>query len=159
MVGRYKVIRFLAAGAMGEIHLARDPTLGRVVAIKLLKRRVAPGLALEAEARLLREAQALAKLSHPNVVPIYDVGFHETGGQPVLFLAMEYVPGRTLRQWLRARRRTWRDVVRVAVQAGRGLAAAHEAGLVHRDFKPDNVLVERGGRARVMDFGLARPSG
>jgi tetratricopeptide (TPR) repeat protein/predicted Ser/Thr protein kinase len=153
-IGRYRVVRFLGAGAMGEVHLARDPSLGRVVAIKLLKHDRGPA-ELETEARLLREAQALARLSHPHVVPVYDVGFHH--GR--FFVAMEYVRGQTLRQWLRGRRRGWSEILDVLIQAGRGLAAAHAAGLVHRDFKPDNVLVDRSGRARVMDFGLARTAG
>ncbi|MBL9100141.1 MAG: serine/threonine protein kinase [Myxococcales bacterium] len=148
-IGRYQVVRSLGAGGMGEVVLARDPELDRQVAIKLLRASKAAG---DAQVRLLREAQAMARLSHPNVVQIHDVGL---AGDRV-FLAMELVEGETLAQWLAAGPRAWRDVVRVFVEAGRGLAAAHAAGLVHRDFKPDNVLIGRDGRVRVADFGLAR---
>src|SRR5262249_52583000 len=102
--------------------------------------------------RLLREAQAMAQLSHPNVIAIYDMG---TFGEQV-FIAMEYVDGSTLSGWLSATQRSWREIVSIFVQAGRGLAAAHAAGILHRDFKPDNVLVGNDGRVRVLDFGLAR---
>jgi eukaryotic-like serine/threonine-protein kinase len=111
---------------------------------------------LQARSRMLREAQALARLRHPNVTMIFEVG-HGEGGE--LFIAMELVEGRTLGRWLRARPRGWREIVEVFLQAGRGLAAAHRAGLVHRDFKPDNVLVDHDGSARVVDFGLARSAG
>ncbi|MFP2906572.1 protein kinase domain-containing protein, partial [Pyxidicoccus sp. 3LFB2] len=103
--------------------------------------------------RLLREAQAMARLNHPNVVHVYDSGRLEDDS---VFIAMEYVEGQTLQQWLKQRPRTWREVLRAFVDAGRGLAAAHAAGLVHRDFKPDNVLVGADGRVRVTDFGLAQ---
>nr|WP_276600106.1 MULTISPECIES: serine/threonine-protein kinase [unclassified Nannocystis] len=145
-VGRYVVIDRLGAGGMGVVLAAYDPELDRRVALKLLV--AGP----ESSVRLLREAQALARLSHPNVVQIHDVGVHD--GQ--VFLAMELVAGQTLRAWLEAGPRPWRTIVRVFVEAGRGLAAAHAAGIVHRDFKPDNVLIGGDGRARVADFGLAR---
>src|SRR5690606_4816108 len=105
-----------------------------------------------AAGRLMREAQAIARLSHPNVVSVYDVGRH---GEAV-FVAMELVEGVTLTSWLSEESRALDDVLDVFAKAGRGLAAAHEAGLVHRDFKPDNVLVSPDGRVRVLDFGLAR---
>src|SRR5690606_4195745 len=103
---------------------------------------------------LLREAQALARLAHPNVVAIHDVGTH--AGQ--VWLAMEFVSGQTLRAWLAAQPRSWREVVEVLVAAGRGIAAAHDRGLLHRDIKPDHIMIDTDGRVRVMDFGLARAS-
>jgi len=133
---------------MGTVHAAYDPQLDRKIALKLV--RPERGADQELCARVLREAQALAKLSHPNVVAVYDAGAF---GEQV-FIAMDFIRGTTLRQWLAARR-PWREVLDTFLQAGRGLAAAHEVGLVHRDFKPDNVLVSDDGRARVVDFGLA----
>ena len=151
-LGRYLIIEELGAGGMGLVLRGYDPKLQREVALKVLRSDV---LEDEARARMVREARAMAKLSHPNVVAVYDV---ETSEQGVM-LVMEYVPGQTLRQWLK-QNRAWQDVVRAFVSAGRGLAAAHEAGLLHRDFKPSNVLVaERDGRVRVTDFGLARAQG
>ncbi|HEX2570542.1 MAG TPA: serine/threonine-protein kinase [Polyangia bacterium] len=143
-VGRFVLVRKLGEGGMGAVYLGYDERLDRRVAIKLLHHGAA-----EPE-RLVREAQALAKLSHPNVVPVYEVGEHE--GR--IFLAMEFVDGPTLGTFL-AEGRPLEEVLRVFVQAGRGLAAAHAAGLVHRDFKPDNVLVGAEGRPRVADFGIA----
>jgi eukaryotic-like serine/threonine-protein kinase len=152
IIGRYVVLSKLGAGAMGVVLAAYDPELDRKVALKLLNPRSGPQDA--ARARLQREAQALARLDHPNVVGVYDVGVHE--GQ--LFVGMEFVEGQTLGEWMAAvdEPRPWPDVVRVFMEAGRGLAAAHEAGLVHRDFKPDNVMLGNDGRVRVMDFGVAR---
>ena len=148
-VGRYVIERLVGQGAMGCVYAARDPELDRVVALKILNARAyAPDLA----ARLQREAKAMARISHSEVITVYDAGRH--GDQ--LFIAMELVDGGTLRQWLAEKPRPWRDIVDVFVRAGRGLAQAHDAGLVHRDFKPDNVLVGRDGRVRVTDFGLAR---
>jgi len=135
---------------MGTVYAARDPLLDRRVALKVLHR--SPADFPELRERVLREGRALARLSHPNVVSIYDVG--EESGR--LFLAMEVVPGETLGAWLRGRSRPWRAIVDVFAQAGRALAAAHAAGVVHGDFKPENVIVSRDGRAFVMDFGLAR---
>ena len=137
---------------MGVVYSAYDEELDRRVAVKLLQ---PGGLGLGGGAaldRLRREAQALAKLSHPNVVQVYDVG--EFNDQ--LFLAMEYIRGRTLGEWLKAQQRELREVVDIFLRAGRGLAAAHAVGLVHRDFKPDNVIVGDDGRVRVLDFGVAR---
>ncbi|MFY0582603.1 protein kinase domain-containing protein [Cystobacter fuscus] len=108
-----------------------------------------------ARLRLMREAQSMARLSHPHVLPVYDIGEH---GDRV-FIALEHVEGSTLRQWLQEAGRPWREVLGVLAQAGEGLAAAHAAGLVHRDFKPDNVLVGRDGRVLVYDFGLACEQG
>ncbi|WP_375768939.1 serine/threonine protein kinase [Archangium gephyra] len=144
-LGRFAVVRKLGEGGMGAVFMGHDALLDRRVALKLLH----PDMV--AREWLLREAQALARLAHPNVVAVHEVSEHE--GQ--VFVAMELVEGQTLREWLAAGKRTVPQVLAMLVQAGRGLAAAHEAGLVHRDFKPDNVLVGRDGRARVVDFGIA----
>jgi tetratricopeptide (TPR) repeat protein len=141
-VGRFVVEGPIGRGGMGVVYAARDPELGRQVAIKLLHVR---------GESLLGEAQAMARLAHPNVVVVYDVGRVEDQ----LFVAMELVAGASLASWLAERPRPWREVLEVFIQAGRGLAAAHAAGIAHRDFKPANVLVGRDGRARVGDFGLA----
>lgn len=154
--GRYRLLERLGAGSMGEVWSALDPLLDRKVALKLVK---AEGTALEAraerKARLLREAQVMARISHPNVLAVFDSG--ECEGE--VYLALELVEGATLREWLAAARRPWPEVLAAYALAGRGLAAAHAAGLVHRDFKPDNALVDAQGRVRVTDFGLARPAG
>jgi tetratricopeptide (TPR) repeat protein/predicted Ser/Thr protein kinase len=152
IVGRYVVLDQVGAGAMGVVLAAYDPDLDRKVALKLLKTHDdGTGTARK---RLQQEAQALAKLDHPNVVAVHDVGVHD--GR--VFLAMEFVSGQTLREWLTEPNgpRARSDVLRVFAAAGRGLAAAHGAGLVHRDFKPDNVMIGADGRVRVLDFGLAR---
>jgi len=151
-VGRYQIRDTLGAGAMGVVYRARDPDLGRDVAIKLVRGN--PGHPSN-HARLLREAQAMAQLHHPNVVPIFDVG---QAGDAV-FVAMPLVEGGTLKRWLRGNARSFDQVVDHFLAAGRGLAAAHAAGLVHRDFKPDNVLLGTGGEIYVADFGLARRVG
>lgn len=150
-IGRYRIVGFISAGGMGSVYAARDPDLDRPVALKVLR----PELAAHTEwrLRLLREGKVLAALSHPNVVAVYDVGTTEEG----VFIAMELVDGVTLEDWLREGRRPWREVLRVFIAAGEGLAAAHAAGIVHRDFKPANVLLGKDGRVRVTDFGLARP--
>jgi len=148
-LGRYRIERLVGRGGMGEVYAAHDPQLDRRVAIKVL---TATYNNAEAAARLVREAQALAKLDHPNVVAVHDAG--EVDGR--VFLAMGFVEGATLGEHLAQARPPWQDVVALFVAAGRGLAAAHGAGLVHRDFKPGNVLVDRQGRVAVTDFGLAR---
>ncbi len=155
-IGRFVVLEKLGQGGMGVVFAAYDPELDRKVAIKLM--REDSDRSEEHRVRTRREAQSMARLSHPNVVQMFEVGEHD--GQ--LFLAMEFVRGRTLGAWLSDHRgdvpgRSWQEVIDVFVQAGRGLMAAHAAGLVHRDFKPDNVMVGNDGRVRVMDFGLARP--
>jgi len=150
-LGRYVVLEEIGAGGMGLVFSAYDPELNRKVALKLLRPNQSERK--KARSRLLQEAQALAKLAHPNVITVYDVG---TIGERV-FVAMELVEGTTLKGWLAEKQRRWDEVLEVFVPAGRGLAAAHAANLVHRDFKPDNVLIGRDGRVRVMDFGLARP--
>jgi serine/threonine protein kinase/tetratricopeptide (TPR) repeat protein len=150
-IGRYVVLERAGAGAMGQVFAAWDPQLDRKVALKVLKNAASSD---EHQARLLREAQTLARLSHPNVVTVFDVGRWE--GQR--FIALEFVDGGSVREWLGAQSRGVNDVLSVFIQAGRGLAAAHQAGVVHRDFKPDNVLVRGDGRAQVTDFGLASES-
>jgi eukaryotic-like serine/threonine-protein kinase len=148
-LGRYVVLSKLGAGAMGVVYAGYDPELDRKVALKLLL----PGRhGSEGHSRLLREAQALAKLQHPNVVTIHDVGTRDER----VWMAMEFVAGETLGRWCVSRQRRWTEVLDVLVRAGRGVAAAHAAGLLHRDLKPDNVMVGVDGRVRVMDFGLAR---
>ncbi len=150
-VGRYVMIERVGAGAMGVVYAAYDPELDRKVAIKLIK----PDRRDEdMQKRLVREAQAMARLSHPNVVHVHDVGRH---GDRV-FIAMEFVRGRPLGSWLRlaSSPRPWRETVELFIQAGRGLAAAHAVGLVHRDFKPDNILLDERDVPKVTDFGLAR---
>ncbi len=147
-IGRYEVVRLVGSGGMGRVYLARDPGLERNVALKLLRADVP----VRVRHMLRREAKLMARVSHPNVVPVFDIGTWAGGD----FLAMEFVEGVTLRQWLRERAPTPREAVRLFREAGAGLAAVHEAGLVHRDFKPQNVLVGNDGRPRVTDFGLAR---
>ena len=151
-LGRYLIIEPLGAGGMGVVYKGYDPELHRQVALKLLRPRAQSGTSSDARARLQREAQAMAQLSHPNILTVYDVGVWQ--GQ--VYVAMELVDGVTLHQWLQVSPRTTAELLLVFGQAGAGLAAAHEADLVHRDFKPDNVLVGEDGRVRVMDFGLAR---
>jgi len=143
----FRVERTLGRGGMGVVFLARDIRLDRSVALKLLRFTDA-----RAEKFMLREARVLARCAHPNVVTIYEVGTH--AGQ--VFLAMEYVDAGTLRSWLNERSRSWQEILEKFLQAARGLAAAHMAGLVHHDFKPDNVLIGKDARVRVADFGLAR---
>ena len=150
-IGRYAILKLLGEGGMGTVFAAYDDQLDRRVALKLLK--TADGS--DARLRMLREAQALARLSHPNVVPVFEVGEH--GEQ--LFVAMEYVKGVTMKRWRDDGEHTWREVLEKYAQAGRGLAAAHAAGLVHRDFKPHNAVVGDDGRVRVLDFGLAAKQG
>jgi formylglycine-generating enzyme required for sulfatase activity len=151
-VGRYLVLERLGAGGMGVVYAAYDPELDRKVAIKLLRPSEGRGDPAKRQARLVREAKAMAKLSHANVGAIFDVGVHE--GQ--VFLAIEYLPGGTLKSWLEAEKRPWREIVRMFIEVGNGLAAAHAEGLIHRDFKPDNVLLDKAGKPKVVDFGLVR---
>jgi len=154
-IGRFILLEPIGAGAMGEIYAAYDDQLDRKVALKLV--RGGSGLTAKADERLLREAQTLAQVSHPNVVQIYEAGTYN--GR--LFLAMELIRGKTLSSWLKDAAQVPRavrqhEILRQFIAAGRGLEAAHAAGVAHRDFKPDNVLVGDDGRVRVVDFGLAR---
>lgn len=146
-VGRYVILDRLGVGGMGVVYRAYDPDLDRRVALKLVR-----AVSAETTARLVREAQALAKVSHPNIVQIFDVGvFDDT-----VFIAMELVIGQTLWQWGRGTKPPWRVLLAHLIEAGRGLAGAHAAGLVHLDFKPQNAIIGADGRVRVLDFGLAR---
>ena len=138
---------------MGVVFVAYDEELERRLAVKLLLPGLASGRHSQGEVRLLREAQALARVSHPNVVQVYEVGTTPEG----VYIAMELVRGKPLGEWLAAAPRRWREIVAVFRQAGAGLCAAHAAGVVHRDVKPDNLLVGDDGRVRVLDFSLARP--
>jgi eukaryotic-like serine/threonine-protein kinase len=150
LVGRYTVLSLLGRGGMGAVYKAYDPQLDRNVAVKLLRRVSLEG-ERESELRLLREAQTLARLQHPNVVAVFDAGLTPRG----VFIAMELIEGRTLREWLEERRRSVSEILQVFRAAGRGLVAVHQAGFVHRDFKPSNVLVGHDGSVRVLDFGIA----
>ncbi|HRI07840.1 MAG TPA: serine/threonine-protein kinase, partial [Nannocystaceae bacterium] len=151
MIARFEVLDTLGEGGMGIVHAALDPELDRVVAIKVIR----DDRDDRYRDRLLREARALARVSHPNVVQVHEVGETSEG----VFIAMEYVPGTTLGRWLQAAPRGLDEILDKFTEAARGLAAAHRAGLVHRDFKPANALVGEDGRVRIADFGLARPVG
>lgn len=152
-IGRYIVLQEIGAGATSVVYKAADPELDRQVAIKVLHVHPRPGsMGSGSQTRLLNEAKALAQLSHPNVITVHDVG--AIGEQ--IFIAMELVEGQTLRKWLAEQQRHVTDIISVFAAAGRGLYAAHEAGLIHGDFKPANVIVGRDDRIRVLDFGLAR---
>lgn len=149
-LGRYLILDRLGRGGMGEVFKAYDPELDRSLALKLVRADEAASFA-GGRGRLLREAKAMAQLSHPNVVPVHDAGV--IGSE--VFIAMGLIDGETLDVWLTRTRPAPREVVRAFIDAGRGLAAAHAKGIVHRDFKPQNVLIDREGRVFVTDFGLA----
>ena len=155
-IGRFVILRLLGSRGVGAMYAARDAQLGRDVAVKLVRATDAASVGAW-RVRVLREAQAMARLAHPNVVPVFEAGEHAAG----VYIVMELVKGGTLAEWLHGvptgpSTRTTHGIIDVFLQAGRGLAAAHAAGIVHRDFTPDNVLVGSDGRARVTDFGLAR---
>lgn len=151
-LGRFVLLGSLGVGGMGVVLKAFDPHLDRAVAIKILRPDTAPGAGREARDRLRREAQSMAKITHPNVVSVFEVG--EVNDQ--IFVVMECVEGQTLKRWLAAEPRTVKAILDMAIGAGRGLEAAHAAGLVHRDVKPSNVLVGKDDRPRVGDFGIAQ---
>ncbi|MCA9719098.1 MAG: serine/threonine protein kinase, partial [Myxococcales bacterium] len=148
MVGRFRLLERIGAGGMGVVYAARDDALHRRIALKLIHDELADDP--RARARVLSEARALARLSHPNVVQLHEIGEHRSR----LFIAMEYINGPTLREWATQRARSVREIIDVYIQAGTGLAAAHAAGIVHRDFKCDNVMIGADDRVRVLDFGL-----
>ncbi len=148
-IGRFQVLDRLGAGGMGVVYMAHDPELDRRVAIKVLREQSG---GLEAASRLQREAQAIARVSHPNVVAVHETGVHDGA----VYVVMEYVRGQPLRDWLRAAPRQPAAIIDMFIEAGNGLVAAHAAGLIHRDFKPENVIVGEDERPRVLDFGLAR---
>ncbi len=147
-VDRFKVVRKLGEGGMGRVYEARDPELGRRVAVKLL----AGAATTDARERLRREARAMAAVNSPHVAAVHEIGTH---GNDV-FVAMEYIEGENLNEWTSRLARPWPQVLAKYIQASKGLEAAHGCGLIHRDFKPDNVMVGRDGRVRVLDFGLAK---
>jgi eukaryotic-like serine/threonine-protein kinase len=149
-VDRYQILGPVGRGGMGEVYAAYHPDLDRRIALKIVYESGAGSA--ERRARLLGEARTVARLSHPNVITVYDAG---TIGERV-YIAMEFVDGETLDGWLRGTPRSWQEILEVFVATGRGLAAAHAAGIVHRDFKPQNVMIGKDGSVRVMDFGLAR---
>ncbi|MGE5180727.1 MAG: serine/threonine-protein kinase [Acidobacteriota bacterium] len=150
-IGRFVVVGELGKGGMGVVYSAHDRELDRKVALKVMRSAQATD---EERVRMLREGQAMARITHPNVITVYEVGVEGS----LVFLAQELLDGGTLGDWLQ-RKRPHAEIVDKFVAAGRGLAAAHAAGLVHRDFKPDNVLLGKDGRVRVADFGLARALG
>jgi serine/threonine-protein kinase len=152
-VGRFPLIRRLGAGGMGAVYAAYDELLDRKIALKLMHRQRSGSIGQRQ--RTLVEARALARVTHPSVVTVYEVG--EAEGH--IYISMEYIEGSTLSDWCAEVPRSWRQILDMYLQAGDGLAAAHQVGIVHRDFKPDNVLVGKDGKPRVVDFGLARLGG
>src|SRR5258707_3325052 len=152
-VGRYEILAPIGAGGMGVVYAAHDAQSDRKVALKVLRPSGLPGVSpQQLRARILREGRAMALLSHPNVLGVHDVGEF----QDQVFVAMEIAEGGSVTSWLRERSRSWKEVLDVFLAAGRGLSAAHAKGLVHRDFKPDNILFGGDGRVRVTDFGVAQ---
>jgi eukaryotic-like serine/threonine-protein kinase len=151
VVGRFVILDILGVGGMGIVYAAYDPELNRNIALKLLHASIAFDAEAQAGAQLRSEAQVMAQIQHANVVTVHEVGTF----RDQVFIAMEHVDGVTLRQWMADAQRTWREIVTVFQHAGEGLSAAHEAAVVHRDFKPENVLVGDDGRVRVSDFGIA----
>ena len=150
-IGRYVVLGLIGRGGMGEVYAAYDPELDRKIALKLLHTE-GEALGARGRGRLLREAKAIARLSHPNVVVVHDGGTYDER----VFVAMEFIDGQTVAAWLGQKPRSRAQILEVFAAAARGLGAAHAAGLVHRDFKPQNVMVGNDGSVRVTDFGLAR---
>jgi tRNA A-37 threonylcarbamoyl transferase component Bud32/tetratricopeptide (TPR) repeat protein len=161
-IDRFTLIEHLGSGGMGTVYAAYDPRLDRKIALKLLRDDVEVGTdsGRRRQGRLLHEARAMAKLSHPNVGAVHDVGAGATGpdGAPLVWIAMEFIDGEGLGQWCRRARPSAKEILDAYAQVGEGLAAAHAAGLVHRDVKPDNAMRDTSGRVRVLDFGLARPA-
>ena len=153
-IGRYRVLSHIGSGRMGVVYAAYDPHLDRRVALKVVERDLVELASPDDTGiRLQREAQVMAKLAHPNVVPVFEVG----ATHQIVYIAMELVDGVAINEWIGQTPRSWRELVAAYLQAGRGLAAAHQAGIVHRDFKPENILLGADHRVRVVDFGLARP--
>ena len=154
VVGRFRVVSLLGAGGMGEVYLARDESLDRSVALKILP----PDLVKNDERvrRFVQEAKSASSLSHPNIVTIYEIGEAEVLGQPVHFIAMELVKGSTLKDLIHAKKTDLRTLIGYLAKAAEGVAKAHAAGIVHRDLKPENIMVTDDGYAKVLDFGLAK---
>ncbi|MEM6992829.1 MAG: serine/threonine-protein kinase, partial [Myxococcota bacterium] len=160
-IGRFEVIEAVGSGGMGVVYRARDPQLQRDVAIKVIRTtmQASKAQAESARARMLREAQALAALPHPNIVAIHDLGTLEStpeSSAPDIYIVMELIEGAPLSRWREDDTPSREEVIQAFIQAGTGLAAAHSVGVVHRDFKPSNVLIDAAGRVRVVDFGLAQ---
>ena len=153
-IGRFSVLEVLGQGGMGVVYACYDSQLDRKVAVKLLLRQRQQNLEI-AQARLLREAQAMARLSHPNIVTVLEVGTVDEQ----MYVAMEFIRGQGLDAWVQQPARTWEEILAAFLQAGRGIEAAHRAGIIHRDFKPQNVLMAADGVVKVLDFGLARADG
>ena len=162
-IDRFTLLEGIGAGGMGTVYAAYDPRLDRKVALKLLRDDLDAGTdgGRQGQGRLLREARAMARLSHPNVGAVHDVGVYTPteDAPPLVWIAMEFIDGEGLRQWCLRATPSAAEILDAYVQMGRGLAAAHTAGLVHRDVKPDNAMRDASGRVRVLDFGLARPLG
>ena len=152
-IGRFPLIRRLGAGGMGAVYAAYDELLDRKVALKIMHPDRSSSVGQRQ--RTLVEARALARVTHPSIVTVYEVGEADNN----IYISMEFIDGKTLSDWCRDARRTWREILEMYLQAGAGLQAAHQAGIVHRDFKPSKVLVGSDGRPRVVDFGLARLGG
>jgi len=152
-LGHYEIIRPIGAGGMGEVFVARDPKLGRKVAIKLLPSRLAGDR--DTLSRFTQEARSASALNHPNIVTIHEVGATEDAP----FIVMEYIDGRDLRTLIGEGPLPVRQVLDIATQIADGLAAAHERGIVHRDLKPENIMLTRDGYVKILDFGLAKVIG
>jgi serine/threonine protein kinase len=156
-LGPYEILDLVGAGGMGEVYRARDPRLGRDVAIKVLPDEVGAGP--ERLRRFEQEARAVAALSHPNILTVFDVGSHPSADAPATatpYVVMELLEGETLREVVSRRSPSQRQVLSFGVQVARGLEAAHAKGIVHRDVKPENVFVTSDGRVKLLDFGLAK---
>ena len=149
IIGHYRIIEKIGAGGMGEVYLAEDTQLNRKVALKFLPTHLCQDA--DCRARFTREAQAAAKLNHPNIITIFEVGEHQ--GRP--FFAMEYVEGTSLGEHGKSRRLSWREIIDISIQIAEGFQEAHLCGVVHRDIKPSNILVDKVGRVKILDFGLA----
>lgn len=156
-IGRYKLEGQLGQGAFGVVYRALDPQLGRRVALKIIKPTRHRDLS-RVQGRIQREANALGRLRHPNVVRVYETGQStvDDEGTPGVYLAMELVEGVTLHTWAKHHREDWRRLIKAYLVAGRALVAAHQVGIIHRDFKPSNVMISSGGVIKVLDFGMAR---
>ncbi|MCK4460444.1 MAG: serine/threonine protein kinase, partial [candidate division Zixibacteria bacterium] len=153
MVSHYRIVEKIGAGGMGEVYLALDTKLNRKVALKFLPSHLCQDD--DCRARFKREAQAVAKLSHPNVVTIYEVSEHH--GRP--FFAMEHVEGKSLRNLLKDRELELDLILDLAMQVCEGLSKAHQSGITHRDVKPSNIVIDADGRPKLLDFGLAAIQG
>lgn len=153
VINHYRIVEKIGAGGMGEVYLAEDTELNRQVALKFLAAHLCQDA--DCRARFKREAQAAAKLDHPNIVTVYEVGEHQ--GRP--FFAMQHVEGQSLKEYAHQQELSIPQILETGIQIAEGLQAAHEKGVTHRDIKPANVLIDSHGRARILDFGLASVAG